>query len=128
MTNSKKTIIKKFFSLDITAKTWLKDSCELFDYDSEILFPSTINIKKTSYIYREENQIVSSEELISNNNNDVEKLLKINVYNNNKDIFFELEPNKYELDETDNIITRNTSWFLLKPSEMDPKMNRYKLF
>ena len=53
--------------------------------------------------------------------------MKINVYNNNKDIFFEFERNKYELDETDNIISPNTSWFLLKPSKMDPKMNRYKI-
>ena len=53
--------------------------------------------------------------------------MKINVYNNSKDIFFEFERNKYELDETDNIITPNTSWFLLKPSKIEPKMNRYKL-
>ena len=53
--------------------------------------------------------------------------MKINIYNNNKDIFFEFERNKYELDETDNIITPNTSWFLLKPSSMDPKMNRYNI-
>ena len=53
--------------------------------------------------------------------------MKINVYNNYKDIFFEFERNRYELDETDNIVTPNTSWFLLKPSKMDPKMNRYKI-
>ena len=53
--------------------------------------------------------------------------MKINVYNNNKDIFFEFERNKYELDETDNIISPNTSWLLLKPSKMDPRMNRYKI-
>ena len=53
--------------------------------------------------------------------------MKINVYNNSKDIFFEFERNKFKLDETDNIITPNTSWFLLKPTKMDPKMNRYKI-
>ena len=53
--------------------------------------------------------------------------MKINVYNNKKNIFFEFERNKYELDETNNIITPNTSWFFLKPSKMDSKMNRYKL-
>ena len=53
--------------------------------------------------------------------------MKINVYNNNKDMFFEIERNKYELDDTDNIITPNTSWFLLKPSIIDSKMNRYKI-
>ena len=53
--------------------------------------------------------------------------MKINVYNNSKDMFFEFERNKYEFDETNNIMTPNTSWFLLKPSQIDPKMNRYKL-
>ena len=85
-----------------------------------------INIKKTSYIYREDNEILSMEENIINDN-DKERLMKINVYNNSKDIFFEFERNKYELDETYNITTPNTSWFLLKPSRMDQKMNRYKL-
>ena len=130
MTNSKKNNKYKnnTFSLEISSKTWLKDSCELIDYDCEILIPSTIDIKKTSYIYRDANEIVSSEELVSNeNDNEIEKLMKINVYTNNKDIFFEFERNKYEVDETDNIITPNTSWFLLKPSIIDPNMNRYKL-
>ena len=130
MTNSKKNNKYKIntFSLEISSKTWLKDSNELIDYDCEILIPSTIDIKKTSYIYRDANEIVSSEELVSNeNDNDIEKLMKINVYTNNKDTFFEFERNKYEVDETDNIITPNTSWFLLKPSIIDPKMNRYKL-
>ena len=53
--------------------------------------------------------------------------MKINVYSNYKDMFFEFERNKYEMDETENIVTPNTSWFLLKPSKMDPKMNRYLL-
>ena len=114
------------FSLQISTKTWLKESCELIDYDSEILIPTIINIKKTSYIYREENEIIALDENITNDD-DKEKLMKINVYNNYKDIFFEFERNKYELDEIDNIITPNTSWFLLKPSKMDPKMNRYKI-
>ena len=52
--------------------------------------------------------------------------MKINVYNN-KDIFFELERNRYEVDNTDNIITPNTSWFILKPFKTEPKLNRYKL-
>ena len=101
------------FSLLISSKTWLKDAFELIDYDCEILVTSTLNVKNTSYVYRDDN--------------DKEKLMKINVYNNKKNIFFEFERNKYELDETNNIITPNTSWFFLKPSKMDSKMNRYKL-
>jgi len=61
------------------------------------------------------------------NDKEKEKLMKINVFNNKKDIFFEYERNKYEFDETNNISTPNTSWFLLKKSKIDPKMNRYQL-
>jgi len=128
MINSKKKIYNKniFFSLQLSTKTWLKETCELIDYDCEILIPSNLNIKKSAYVYRDDNEIFALEENITNDN-DKEKLMKINVYNNNKDIFFEFERNKFELDETDNIITPNTSWFLLKPTRMDPKMNRYKI-
>ena len=53
--------------------------------------------------------------------------MKIDVYKNEIDTYFEFERNKYGVDETDNIITPNTSWFLLKPSMTDEKMNKYKL-
>ena len=117
-----------YFSLQIITRTWIKEACELIDYDCETLIPSVLDISNTSYIYREFNEIYASEEDIRNDNddNDKEKLMKINVYNN-KDIFFEFERNKYEIDETDNIITQNTSWFLLKPKIIEIKMNRYKL-
>ena len=60
-------------------------------------------------------------------NEDIEKLMKIDVYKNDINTFFEFERNKYFKDETDNIITPNISWFLLKPSMTDEKMNKYKL-
>ena len=103
----------------------MKDACELIDYDSDLLIPTDITLNKTSYIYREDNDVYRSEEIISNDK-DIEKLMKINVYNN-KDKFFEFERNTYELDETDNICTPNTAWFLLKPGILEAKMNRYKL-
>lgn len=103
----------------------MKDACELIDYDSDLLIPTNINLNKTSYIYREDNDIYRSDYIISNDK-DIEKLMKINVYYN-KDIFFEFERNIYEVDETDNISTLNTAWFLLKPGILEVKMNRYKL-
>ena len=39
----------------------------------------------------------------------------------------EIIRNKYDLDENDNLINPNPCFFLLKPSKIDPKMNRYKL-
>ena len=103
----------------------MKDACELIDYDSDMLIPNDITLNKTSYIYREDNDIYRSEEIIQNDK-DIEKLMKINVYYN-KDVYFEFERNIYELDETDNICTPNTAWFLLKPGILEVKMNRYKL-
>ena len=105
----------------------MKDACELIDYDSDMLIPTDITMNKTSYIYREDNDIYRSEENIQNDKeDDKEKLMKINVYYN-KDIYFEFERNAYEYDETDNICTPNTAWFLLKPGILEVKMNRYKL-
>ena len=53
--------------------------------------------------------------------------MKIDVYQNQINSFFEFERNKYGKDETDNIVTPNSSWFLLKPSMIDDRMNKYKL-
>ena len=39
----------------------------------------------------------------------------------------EIIRNKYDLDENDNLVNPNPCFFLLKPSKIDPKMNRYKL-
>ena len=45
----------------------------------------------------------------------------------NKKNFFEIINNSYILNDTNTIITPNTSWFLLKPSKMEFKNNRYKM-
>ena len=41
--------------------------------------------------------------------------------------YLEIIRNKYDLDENDNLINPNPCFFLLKPSKIDVKMNRYKL-
>ena len=114
------------FSLQISVKTWLKNSYDLIDYDSDILVKEKLKLKQSQYIYREYNDIYSKTELISNDE-DIEKLMKIDVYQNEIDTYFEFERNKYGVDETDNITTPNSSWFLLKPSMTEDKMNKYKL-
>ena len=98
----------------------------MIDYDSSILVKESLDIKNSQYIYREYNDIYSKTELISDDG-DIEKLMKLNVYQNEIDTFFEFERNKYGVDETDNIVTQNSSWFVLKPSMIDEKMNKYKL-
>ena len=112
--------------MQISVKTWLKNSYDLIDYDSNILVKGNVEIRNSQYVYREYNDVYSKNELISNDE-DIEKLLKIDVYKNELDTYFEFERNKYGLDETDNIVTPNTSWFLLKPAMIDEKMNKYKL-
>ena len=98
----------------------------MIDYDSSILVKESLDIKNSQYIYREYNDIYSKTELISDDG-DIERLMKLNVYQNEIDTFFEFERNKYGVDETDNIVTQNSSWFVLKPSMIDEKMNKYKL-
>lgn len=54
---------------------------------------------------------------------DYEKLLKIDKVKNS----YEITLNKYKTDETGNISTLNSAWFLLKKYKMEEKINKYKL-
>ena len=96
----------------------------MIDYDNEKLIKNTLNIKTTSYIYRKNNEVINSAEKI--NNVEHELLFKIRMSYGKKK-YLEIIRNKYELDENDNLINSNPCFFLLKPSKIDPKMNRYKL-
>ena len=57
------------------------------------------------------------------NFNDYEKLLKIDKIKNS----YELSLNKYKTDDTGNISTLNSAWFLLKKYKIKEKINKYKL-
>ena len=108
----------------LNTETWSKDVCDLIDYDNEKLITSTLNINSTSYIYRKENSVISYSE--KSNKKDEELLFKIRIGFGKKK-YLEIIRNKYDLDENDNLINPNPCFFLLKPSKIDPKMNRYKL-
>ena len=108
----------------LNTETWSKDVCDLIDYDNEKLIINKLNIKSSSYIYRKENEVISLEE--RSNNTDEELLFKIRIGFGKKK-HLEIIRNKYDLDENDNLINPNPCFFLLKPSKIDPKMNRYKL-
>ena len=110
------------FSLQLSTETWTKDVYELVDYDSDKLISSVINIKTTSFIYREDDMVISSPEKF---NKKKDLLCQINVINS-KGNAFELFANPFKLDET-NTISANSPWFLLKQSKIDDKLNRYKL-
>ena len=106
----------------MSTETWSKDVYELVDYDSHNLDTTQLIIKNNSFIYREDNKVVSSPEKNKNKNN---LLFQINTYKG-KEVNFEILSNPFILDEN-NIISPNSSWFVLKPSRIDIKMNRYKL-
>ena len=67
--------------------------------------------------------IDSSEKI---NNPDYELLFKIRMSFGKKK-YLEIIRNKYDLDENDNLVNPNPCFFLLKPSKIEAKMNRYKL-
>ena len=49
----------------------------------------------------------------------------LEIKKNEKNI--KLELNDYQVDEDDNIITPNSTWFLLRKEFLDQKMNEYNL-
>ena len=108
----------------LNTETWSKEVCDLIDYDNDKLITNTLNIKSTSYIYRKVNEVIDSQEKI--NKSDHELLFKIQMSFGKKK-YLEIIRNKYELDENDNLVNPNPCFFILKPSKIDIKMNRYKL-
>ena len=108
----------------LNTETWSKEVCDLIDYDNDKLITNTLNIKSTSYIYRKVNEVIDSQEKI--NKSDHELLFKIRMSFGKKK-YLEIIRNKYELDENDNLVNPNPCFFILKPSKIDIKMNRYKL-
>ena len=83
-----------------------------------------MNIRNPSSVYRENNLIKASRDEIEE---DKEILFKVrsNIIDN-KDIKFEYINNQSQLDEN-NHLNKNCSWFLIKPSKIGTKMNKYKL-
>ena len=116
-------MIKNFnnCSLNLNSETWGREVCELINYDSRDLFKSTLKIEGSGHLYRLQNRIFFTKE--ENNLNGYEKLLKINKIKNS----YELSLNKYKTDDTGNISTLNSAWFLLKKYKMEEKINKYKL-
>ena len=116
-------MIKNFnnCSLNLNSETWGREVCELINYDSRDLFKSTLKIEGSGHLYRLQNRIFFTKE--ENNLNGYEKLLKIDKIKNS----YELSLNKYKTDDTGNISTLNSAWFLLKKYKMEEKINKYKL-
>ena len=93
------------------------------DYESNNLNSKNLDIRKTSFIYRENNTVISDSE---KNNKKKDLLFQIIANKNNKGINFELLTNPFKLEES-STISQNSPWFLFKSSIIDKKSNRYKL-
>lgn len=107
--------------MNLNTETWGREVCELINYDSRDLFKSTMKIKESGFLYRLQNRIFFIKDEV--NYEDYEKLIKIDK--NEK--IFELSTNKYKTDETGNIYTSNSAWFILKKYKMEERLNKYKL-
>ena len=103
------------------AKTWKKDAYELIDYDSDQLNTDKIEIEEVGFLHRgQNNKIVFSKIKESNNS---ENLLEIT----NEQNHYVLKLNEYKIDEFENIVSPNSTWFLLRKTFMDEKMNEYNI-
>ena len=82
-------------------------------------------MRSPATVYRDNNRIKAKKEQVEE---DKEILFKIiSTINPEKtDIKFEIINNQANLDEN-NLISKNSSWFLIKPSKIGKKMNKYKL-
>ena len=107
--------------MDLKTETWGREISEIVNYDSKELFNSELKINSKGCLYRLHNRIFFMNE--ATNLNDYEMLLKINKEENR----YEIELNKYALDNKGNITTSNSAWFLLKKSKMQEKYNKYRL-
>ena len=100
-------------------KTWKKDAYELIDYDCDLLFIDLIETQENGYIYRNGNDI----EFDSREINDFEKLLELKRI----DDAFHLRLNDFSFDETGNISSHNSTWFLLRKKYLEERMNEYNI-
>ena len=82
-----------------------------------------MKIHNPATIYRDNNIIKGTREQVDD---DKDILFKVRSTILNNDIKFELCNNLSILDQN-NTITKNSSWFLIKPSKIGAKMNKYKL-
>ena len=107
------------YRLQISTRTWKKDAYELIDYDSDELNLDILETQDSGYLYRNHNEIEFYEE----QQKGMEQLLQIKKLENN----FQLKLNDFSFDENGNVTSQNSTWFLLRKTFLDEKMNDYNL-
>ena len=102
-------------SLNISAKTWLKDTNGLFDYSSKEIIYSNELIKESQNIIREGNMLKS--DLKENTKENNEKILTIEKKEKNKyylgnNIEYNMEPNSENIDKVNNYL-----WYVINDNQ-----------
>jgi hypothetical protein len=105
--------------IQISSKTWIKDSYELIDFYSKELNDQNLEIKSNGWILRDQNEI----EFSDIESESFEKILEIKK----KEGGYSLTLNKFDIDKEYNITTPNSTWFLLRKEFMDDRTNEYNI-
>ena len=95
--------------------------CELIDYDSPNINREKTIIRSSGYLYRTNDDTIVFEDQISNEYD--QHLLDIKYDDGKFDLIF----NEYEQDDDGIIISKNSAWFLLKKSKLEPQYDKYKI-
>ena len=107
--------------LDVKTETWSREINEIVNYDSKELFKTDLKIQSKGFLYRLLNRIFFIYD--QTNLDEYELLMNITKNENN----YELNFNEYKFDETGNINTTNSAWFVLKKRKINDKANKYQL-
>ena len=94
----------------------------MIDYDSPNINREKREIRTSGVLYRTIDDTIIFEEK-ANNNESVQHLLDIKYDDGKFDLIF----NEYEQDEDGIITSRNSAWFLLKKSKLEPQYDKYKV-
>ena len=89
----------------------------MIDYDSDQLNSDKIETEEVGFLHRgQSNKIIFSKSKEGSNS---ENLLEITKDQNH----YILKLNEYKIDEYENIVSPNSTWFLLRKTFMDERMN-----
>lgn len=94
----------------------------MIDYDSEQLNLDKIETEEAGFLHRGQNNKIFFSKTKEGGSNS-ENLLEIIKDQNH----YILKLNEYKIDEYENIVTPNSTWFLLRKTFMDERINEYNI-
>ena len=109
------------YRITLYSETWNREVCELIDYDSPNINREKTEIRSSGYLYRTNEDTILFQNKINPEND--QHLLDIKYEEGKFDLFF----NDFEQDEDGLITSKNSAWFLLKKSKLEPQYDKYKI-